>query len=156
MSRSYLALITRIAAAVPQCGIGADVIVGYPAEDQEAFVNTCRLVEELPITYLHVFAYSKREGTSACRFGPEVDAGVKRERSRLVRELGRRKSETFRRSLVGATLGVLILRSRADGHPTGLSGNYVRVALDREASPNTIVAARVTGVTRSGVSAEIV
>jgi threonylcarbamoyladenosine tRNA methylthiotransferase MtaB len=151
----YRNLIEKIAGAVPGCGIGVDVIVGYPTEDDEAFGNTCRLIEDLPVTYLHAFAFSEREGTPACALEPKVEPQAKRERSRAIREVGRQKAEAFRRSLVGATLRVLVLGTRAEGRATGLSGNYVRVSLKSDEQPNSIVPASVTGVTGFGVSAEV-
>jgi len=154
-SAFYRELIERIAQAVPRCGIGIDVIVGYPTEDEQAFGNTCKLIEDLPVSYLHAFAFSEREGTPACALEPKVEPQVKRRRSRAVRDLGRRKAEAFRRGLVGNTLRVLVLRSRTDGHATGLSGNYVRVTLDRDEPVNSIVSVKVTGVTNSGVSGEV-
>jgi threonylcarbamoyladenosine tRNA methylthiotransferase MtaB len=150
----YRALIERIASARPYCGIGADVMVGFPGEDDAAFHATCSLIGDLPITYLHVFAFSRREGTVAAGLQGEVGPEVKKERSLVARTLGAEKSRAFRRSLVGETLETLMLGLRSRGSTDGLAGNYVKVALDAELAPNTMVRALVKRATASGVAAE--
>ena len=80
-ARMYRALVERLAAAIPGLGLGADVIVGHPGETEDDFAATLRLVEALPFSYLHVFAYSDRNGTEAARRPGHVPAAVIRERS---------------------------------------------------------------------------
>ncbi len=149
----YRALVSRIADTIPDCGIGADVMVGFPGEDQAAFENTRGLLEDLPVTYLHVFAFSKRRGTPAAGFTEQVDPLVKKERSRILRDLGKAKSSAFRKSLVGGSLEVLVLDPKAGRPATGLSGNYVRTYFPRPLSRGRLVHARVTGVEADGVLA---
>jgi threonylcarbamoyladenosine tRNA methylthiotransferase MtaB len=149
----YGDLIGRIADRVPRCGIGADVMVGFPGEDGEAFDNTRRLLSDLPVTYLHVFSFSMRAGTRAPLLKGQVDPQEKKRRSHVLRELGMRKGYLFRESLVGKNLEVLTLARRVDGLVSGLSGNYVRVVLDEPTQPNTILPCRVTGVRGGGVVA---
>lgn len=149
----YSDLILKIAGAVPGCGVGADVIVGFPSEDRAAFESTCRLIEALPITYLHAFAFSPRENTPAVGLGPQVDPAAKKERSSVIRALGKAKSEAFRASLVGKDMDVLVLGTRSGGRPVGLSGNYVKVSLDGDAAPNTLVSARILQVVEGGLLA---
>jgi len=149
----YRNLIERIAIACPRCGIGADVMVGFPGEDHRAFMNTLGLLQDLPITYLHAFAFSRREGTVAAELTQEADPADKKERSLAVRSLGAEKSQAFRQSLVGETLETLVLGA-APGRPArGLSGNYVKVFFDSQLAANTIVRAHVTGVAAGGVEA---
>lgn len=149
----YRDLILKIAQQVPACGIGADVMVGFPTEDEAAFTSTYSLVSDLPITYLHTFAFSGREGTPACGLAGQVDAAAKKERSRIMRRLSKSKSNAFRASLVGASVGVLVLRTPSCGKSVGISGNYVEVFLDSPVAPNMLVSARVTGVVDRGVTA---
>lgn len=149
----YRDLILKIAEAVPGCGIGADVMVGFPSEDDAAFRSTYDLVNDLPITYLHAFAFSGRPSTPAFSFAGQVDPAPKKERSGAIRALGRAKSEAFRTSLVGRTLDVLVLGTRSRGRPVGLSGNYVKVFLETPATPNTLVSACATQSVDGGVLA---
>jgi threonylcarbamoyladenosine tRNA methylthiotransferase MtaB len=124
----YRALAERLAATIPDLGLGADVIVGHPGEAESDFEATMALVEELPLSYLHVFAYSDRKGTEAAKMGDRVAASVIRERSARLRALGAEKSLAFRRGLLGRTVEVLVLEGRqTEGALTGLTSNFVEV-----------------------------
>jgi threonylcarbamoyladenosine tRNA methylthiotransferase MtaB len=130
-------------------------MVGFPGEDKGAFMNTHDLLMELPVTYLHVFAFSRRYATEAAVMEEQVDPDEKKARSTILREVGRRKSLEFRNSLVGKTLDVLILTSRSGSYVTGLGGNYVKVLVERPVPVNTIVQCRITGVEDGGVLGDI-
>jgi threonylcarbamoyladenosine tRNA methylthiotransferase MtaB len=128
----YRALVERLVAAVPDLGLGADVIVGHPGETEEDFAATLRLVEALPFSSLHVFAYSDRRGTEAAGRPDHVASAAIRERSRRLRRLGAEKSLAFRRGLVGRRREAVVLeaRDRRTGLPSALTDNYVEVLLD--------------------------
>jgi threonylcarbamoyladenosine tRNA methylthiotransferase MtaB len=146
----YRALVDRLAAAIPDLGLGADVIVGHPGETEEDFAATLRFVEVLPFSSLHVFAYSDRRGTEAARRSDRVAPAAIRERSRRLRRLGADKSLAFRRGLVGRRREAVVLeaRERRTGLLTALTDNYVEVLLDgpdtlgRRVVPLTITEAR--------------
>jgi threonylcarbamoyladenosine tRNA methylthiotransferase MtaB len=127
----YRRVAEHLAAAMPDLGLGADMIVGHPGEGTDDFEASMAFVRELPFSYLHVFAYSDRKGTEAARMGDRVVASAIRERSRLLRALGVEKGEAFRRRLLGKIVEVLVLEERrADGALTGLTSNYVEVAFE--------------------------
>ncbi len=128
----YRRLVERLAAAVPDLGLGADVIVGFPGESDDDFAATADLIEALPFTYLHVFAYSDRRGTEATRLDGRVDRRVVGARSQRLRHLGRARNLDFRRRLAGTTQEVLVLetRERTTGGLVGLTGNYVEVVFE--------------------------
>jgi threonylcarbamoyladenosine tRNA methylthiotransferase MtaB len=147
-ARMYRALVERLAAARPGLGLGADVIAGFPGESEQDFAETTACVEALPFSYLHVFPYSPRKGTEAVGLGDPVDQRTIVRRSRALRELGRAKSDEFRRRLVGTAQDVLVLetRDRATGALVGLTGNYVEVAFPGPDSlMRSLVRVRVTG-----------
>ena len=147
-ARMYRALIERLVAARPGLGLGADVIAGFPGESESDFAETMACVEALPFSYLHVFPYSPRKGTEAVGLGGELDQRTIARRSRALRELGRAKSDAFRRRLVGTAPDVLVLetRERATGALVGLTGNYVEVAFDGpDDLMRTLPRVRVTG-----------
>jgi threonylcarbamoyladenosine tRNA methylthiotransferase MtaB len=127
--RMFRALVERLAGAIPDLGLGTDLIVGHPGEEVDDFAATLRVVEEMPLSYLHVFPYSDRKGTEAAGRGGHVAPPVIRERSARVRALGRAKNLAFRRALVGRRREVLVLqeRDRETGFLTGLTSNYVEV-----------------------------
>ncbi len=97
----YREKIEKIHAAMPRAAIGADVMVGFPGETDLQFEETRGMIDELPLTYLHVFSYSARPGTPAAALSQQVPARVIHERSRILRELGERKKQAFARRLFG-------------------------------------------------------
>ncbi|MFA5028252.1 MAG: radical SAM protein, partial [Candidatus Methylomirabilota bacterium] len=129
MRRSHTAaqfreLVERLAAAVPGIAVTADVIVGFPGEDEAAFRHTADLLAALPMAGLHVFRFSPRAGTEAAEFPGQLPAAVKAARSRTLRALAAEKSLAFRQRSVGESLEVVVLhRARSDGLLEGLSDN---------------------------------
>ena len=131
-TKLYRSLVERLSNAIPDLGLGADVIVGFPGEGAADFEETLRFIEALPFSYLHVFSYSDRKGTEAVRLPDHLPPQVIAGRSRALRALGRAKNLLFRRTFLDRTVEVLLLesRDRASGLLTGLTGNYVEVLLD--------------------------
>lgn len=148
----YQAIASRLAAAIPDLGLGADVIVGHPGESESDFEATIALVEEVPFSYLHVFAYSDRKGTEAEKMGDRVAASVIRERSARLRGLGAEKSLAFKRRLVGRVLEVVVLEGRrAGGMLTGLTSNFVEVTFrGPEGLARRFATVRLTEIDGSG------
>jgi len=157
MGRRYTAdffreRVGRLVAAVPGIFIGCDVIAGFPGETEEEFANTLRLIEELPVASLHVFPYSRREGTAAARMAGQVDGKVVRARAEALRDLGERKRRAFCEGFVGRELAVLVQSRGQDGEAVGLSRNYLPVRVsDYTGEMNAEVTVQVTGVTADGV-----
>src|SRR5262249_40029238 len=130
-ARMYGALVERLATAIPDLGLGADVIAGFPGETDADFAATEALVEALPFTYLHAFSYSDRRGTEAARgTEPRVPAPAIRQRTARLRRVGAGKQLAFRRAQVGRELDVLVLedRERETGRLVGLTDNYLELA----------------------------
>jgi threonylcarbamoyladenosine tRNA methylthiotransferase MtaB len=126
--RMYRALVERLAGAIPDLGLGGDVIVGHPGEGDEDFAATRELVRALPFSYLHVFAYSDRKGTEAARRPGRVPPRVAHARGAALRGLVAEKNLAFRRRLMGQTREALVLDAvDGKGLRTGLTGNYVEV-----------------------------
>jgi threonylcarbamoyladenosine tRNA methylthiotransferase MtaB len=145
----YTVLVEKLAEAIPGLGLGTDLIVGFPGESDVDFAQTLALVQALPFSYLHVFAYSGRKGTEAVRLGGHLPARVIAERSRRLRALGQAKSVAFRTRMLGTVQEILVLatRDRATGRLTGLTRNYVEVVF---AGPDSLAGglamARITEV----------
>jgi threonylcarbamoyladenosine tRNA methylthiotransferase MtaB len=134
MARSYRArhfreVVTRLHGEVPGIAIGADVIVGFPGETEEAFENTRRLLEELPVSYFHVFTYSRRSGTQAAAMPKQVAPKVKARRNRILRQLSAQKFLAFQQACIGHTLSLVVLeeRDRGSGLLQGVSDNYLTI-----------------------------
>jgi threonylcarbamoyladenosine tRNA methylthiotransferase MtaB len=128
----YRRTVERLSRAIPDLGLGTDLIAGHPGEDERDFLETVAVVCDLPFTYLHVFPYSERRGIEAGRIAGRPPARVVHERSRHLREVARRKSRAFRRGLVGRSREALVLgtRDRDTGRLTALTDNYVEVLVD--------------------------
>ncbi len=115
---------------IPAVSVGMDVIVGFPTETEAQFQRCLTRLEVLPFAYLHVFAWSPRPGTRAAAL-PQLEAGVVKERSAVLRRLSTARRQAFSASLVGEEMGVLVERRRDEaGRLVGLTDNYVQVALD--------------------------
>ena len=125
----YLARVARLREYVPHCGIGADVIVGFPGETDARFQETYRFIADSPLNYLHVFAWSPRPGTPASAYDERPSGDVVRERSRRLRALADDLGLRFRRSLLGGRFDAVVLDRREDGGMRALTGNFVEVSL---------------------------
>ena len=147
----YLAVVKKIETAAPGVCIGADVIVGYPAEDEGAFEETLKRIDGSPINHLHVFSYSPRKGTKAYAMGDTVPGDVRRERSKRLRELGSEKNLDFRRSLIGKTMTVVA--EEKDGTFSGLTDNYVRVSFEgKNTTPGRPIDVKILGADRASTT----
>jgi threonylcarbamoyladenosine tRNA methylthiotransferase MtaB len=144
----YSDLVSRIRVRVPDAAIGADVMVGFPGETDEDFAATYRLIEESPLTYLHVFPFSSRPGTVAADLPVRVPEHVARFRAKALRTLIAQKNEAFRRTLLGRDLDVLVLE---DG--SGISTNFVKVTLPHGTPVNQWMQLLVTDLDEDGVQA---
>jgi len=143
----YAERIRAVKERIPECGIGADVIVGFPGETDAQFRETCLFVAGLPVSYLHVFTYSERADTPAAASAAPVDPGVRAERSRILRGIGLRKKQEFYGGMVGKTVPVLLEADEQDGCRCGFTGNYVRVAVPSPGAPANVIAdVSITGL----------
>jgi len=145
--RHYADRIAQARRLMPDCAVGADVMVGFPGETEADFEESRRFIEGLPFTYLHVFTYSERPGTAAAEMPDQVPMAVRKERNRILRELAAGKNLAFRRAMLGRTLRVVTLNESGKA----LSGNYLRVDLARAAEPNRLIDVAIGGVTENGL-----
>jgi threonylcarbamoyladenosine tRNA methylthiotransferase MtaB len=113
----------------PDVGIGTDVMVGFPSEDDGAFVNTKKFLADLPISYYHVFTYSDRKGTSSNNMNDKVAHDVKKKRTSILIEQGERKKRTFFEKNLNKVEHVLFEQKNKDGYWTGYTSNYMLVAI---------------------------
>lgn len=127
--------IRQIADSIPGCAIGADVMVGFPGETDDEHASTRDFIEALPLTYLHVFSYSLRDGTPAERLPDHAPRTVKSARARDLIDLGLAHRLAFNRAHLGATVRVLTEEVGDDDLASGLTDNYLRVRF--EAGPQT-------------------
>jgi threonylcarbamoyladenosine tRNA methylthiotransferase MtaB len=134
-------IVERLKAARPDISIGADIIAGFPTEDDAMFGNSVALIEECDIVHGHIFPYSPRAGTPAARM-PQVDRPTIKARAARLRAACEDRRDAWLRSLVGTTQRVLVERSGTSGH----AENFAPVRFAAPRPPSTIVAATITGL----------
>jgi threonylcarbamoyladenosine tRNA methylthiotransferase MtaB len=144
----YARLVSSIRSRMPDASIGADVMVGFPGETDDEFMETYRLIEDSPLTYLHIFPFSSRPGTVAATLPSQTPSHVAGFRGKILRRLIAAKNESFRRGMIGAETDVLTLE---DG--SGISSNFVRVTLPAGYPVNEWIRVRVNDVDAHGVCA---
>ena len=143
--RHYAGRLERARRLMRWASIGADVMVGFPGETERDFAATRQFVTDMPFTYLHVFPYSTRPGTTAAEHGDQVPSAVKKERGRILRELIASKNLAFRRSLVGRSFSAVTLDSRDEPGTRALTDNYIPVTIDGERlDPGRLVEIEIT------------
>ncbi|MEM9921355.1 MAG: tRNA (N(6)-L-threonylcarbamoyladenosine(37)-C(2))-methylthiotransferase MtaB [Bacteroidota bacterium] len=123
----YVDRVASIRRLLPHACIGVDVIVGFPGETEEDFLETYRFINELDITYLHVFTYSERPNTAAAEMDGKVPMGERRRRNEMLRILSEKKRRLFYERFVGQTGEVLFENSKEEGLMTGFTKNYVKI-----------------------------
>lgn len=160
-SAFYAERLHRLAAAVPDCALGADIMVGFPGEDEALFDNTVAFTSALPLTYLHVFTYSPRDETPALRLGEHADRAVKRARAARLIELSQHKRLAFHSRFVDRRVSVLteVVEGSADSIlASGLTDNYMRVRFPppSDLHPNDLVEVTVTQVREDIVFGEVI
>ena len=127
MTDLYLDRVARINKTMPNACIGVDVIVGFPGETQELFLETYNFLNQLEVSYLHVFTYSERENTTAAIMEGVVPKNIRAKRSKMLRGLSVKKRRAFYESQLGNTLTVLFEGENKQGYIHGFTQNYVKV-----------------------------
>lgn len=139
LTKLYNDRVNKIREVMPDAAIGVDVIVGFPGETEELFMETYNFLNNLPISYLHVFTYSERENTEAVGMQGVVPIPERKKRNKMLRILSEKKKMAFYQTQLGKTLPVLWEHENKDGKMYGFTENYVRVQKDfDQASVNQI------------------
>ncbi|SFC11361.1 threonylcarbamoyladenosine tRNA methylthiotransferase MtaB [Zunongwangia mangrovi] len=123
----YVDRVAQIKEVMPDACIGVDVIVGFPGETDEHFLETYKFLTELDISYLHVFTYSERDNTPAAEMSGVVSNKVRKKRSKMLRGLSAKKRRAFYESQLGTTHTVLFEGENKEGYIHGFTENYVKV-----------------------------
>lgn len=123
----YTDRVSKIREVMPHACIGVDVIVGFPGETDEHFLETYHFLNELDISYLHVFTYSERDNTEAAIMDGVVPANVRSKRSKMLRGLSVKKRRAFYESQIGTNRTVLFESENKEGYIHGFTENYVKV-----------------------------
>lgn len=151
LTKLYSNRVSKIREVMPHAAIGVDVIVGFPGETEELFMETYNFLNELPISYLHVFTYSERENTEAAEMDGTVPIPERKRRNKMLRILSEKKKMSFYQTQLGQTLPVLWEHENKDGKMYGFTENYVRVQKDFDSgSVNQIEFLKLEKITEDG------
>lgn len=150
----YTERVSKIKALMPHCCIGVDVIVGFPGETKEDFLETYQFLNELDMSYLHVFTYSERENTLAAEMNNSVPHKERAERSKMLHILSDKKRRAFYEQNLGRTFEVLFENDVEDGKIHGFTDNYVRVSAQYDPLLiNELKKVRLTSIEANGTMA---
>ncbi len=123
----YAERVATIKKEMPHCCIGVDVIVGFPGETDDDFLETYTFLNELDVSYLHVFTYSERDNTDAVKLKDAVPMNVRKKRNKMLRILSAKKLRAFYEQHLGETRTVLFEADNKDGFMHGFTDNYIKV-----------------------------
>ncbi len=147
----YTNRVEQIKSMMPDACIGVDVIVGFPGETDEYFLETYHYLNELPISYLHVFTYSERPNTEAIELPDAVPMKIRNKRSKMLRGLSVKKRRAFYESQIGKELTVLLEGENKNGLMYGFTENYVKVQTVYDPLlVNTTHRVNLTGIDENG------
>lgn len=156
-SRDYLATVEDILKKVPDIALGTDIIVGFPGEGDEEFINTKRLIGALPISYIHIFPFSQRPNTLAYRMPKQNTSEVKRERLNELKAINAKKKMAYMLSQMSRTLEVIIEEQGDDNIAIGTSSNYLKVEFPSNGyNKGALVRVRAVGMVGNIVRADSV
>lgn len=148
----YVSRVAKIREVMPDACIGVDVIVGFPGETDEHFLETYHFLNELDISYLHVFTYSERDNTEAVLMDGVVPDAVRAKRSKMLRGLSAKKRNAFYESQLGKEKNVLFESDNKQGYIHGFTENYVKVKAPWDpALVNTLHKVRLTKIDADGM-----
>jgi threonylcarbamoyladenosine tRNA methylthiotransferase MtaB len=133
--RHYADRAEKVRGMMPDAAFGADVMTGFPGETDGLFEESREFIAAMPFTYLHVFTYSERPGTPAASMAGAVPMEVRRERNRILRELGEARNQAFRERFIGRTVSAVTLEQPK----AALTTNFLRMDLDRDVVPNQLI-----------------
>lgn len=148
----YAERVTYIKKLMPDCCIGVDVIVGFPGESEEDFMQTYHFLNDLDISYLHVFSYSERDNTPAADMEDAVSGNVRNKRSKMLRNLSHKKRRKFYEEHIGQTYPVLFENDVSAGMMHGFTPNYIRVTTEYDPLLiNEIVQVKLKEINLNGI-----
>jgi threonylcarbamoyladenosine tRNA methylthiotransferase MtaB len=153
----YADRIAKIRSLLPHACIAADVITGFPGETNEDFEDTYKFLEQLDISYMHVFTYSKRDNTLAAKMASIIPDKEKKERSSRLHYLSEEKKQAFYLQNKGRVVSVLFESDNSMGFMHGFSENYIKVKMPyNPAYVNQVVKVKLENLTVDGYSVELI
>ncbi|MDR0974571.1 MAG: tRNA (N(6)-L-threonylcarbamoyladenosine(37)-C(2))-methylthiotransferase MtaB [Ruminococcus sp.] len=154
----YLELVRKLRENFPGASITTDIIVGFPGETEEDFALSCENIKKIGFGSVHVFPYSRREGTKAALMGDQIPENVKKIRAKKLSDITSQSRREFEKSFVGKTLSVLFEKEKIPGLHRGFSENYIHVQVrgETETWRNSLKSVLIIGTDEEGLIGEII
>jgi threonylcarbamoyladenosine tRNA methylthiotransferase MtaB len=147
----YVDRVNKIKQLMPHACIGVDVIVGFPGETEEDFLETYDFINQLNVSYLHVFTYSERENTDAALMQGKVEMSVRKKRNKMLRILSAKKTRAFYEEHLGKTYPVLMEHENKNDFMFGFTPNYIKIKIPYNSSNfNTILNLKLDSIDSDG------
>ncbi|MEI7473159.1 MAG: tRNA (N(6)-L-threonylcarbamoyladenosine(37)-C(2))-methylthiotransferase MtaB [bacterium] len=133
---TYINLVKKLVKLMPDIAVGSDIIVGFPGETHEMFENTCKNLQNLPISYLHVFPYSKRKGTPAAEMPNQINENEKKLRAETLKKIALEKNSIFKHNQLNKIFNVIVEKNRdkSTNKLKGITDNYLTVLFEGDDS----------------------
>lgn len=148
----YAEKVEKIKYFMPQSCIGTDVIVGFPGESNDHFMKTFHFLNEMKISYIHVFTFSERENTEAFRMQGMIPGFIRYKRNKILRRLSEIKRNKFYDSQIGTKKTVIFENENREGFLYGFTENYIRVKIPwNEGIPNSIQNVKLKSIDSNGI-----
>jgi threonylcarbamoyladenosine tRNA methylthiotransferase MtaB len=155
LTELYTSRVNKIKALMPHCCIGVDVIVGYPGEEHQDFIDTYNYLNELNISYLHVFTYSERVNTTAYKLPGKVNLSERADRSKMLHILSDKKRLAFYNEHIGKTYPVLWEAENDNNVMYGFTNNYIKVKTNYDPMlVNEIIEVEITAIDNEDMAAK--
>ena len=156
-SNDYITVVEKILKKVPDIAIGTDIIAGFPGEGSTEFRNTMRLLDNLPITYIHSFPFSRRPNTLASKMATQNTSATKRERVNELKALSERKKMAYMASQVHKIRDIIIEEHGSDDTSVGTSSNYLKVKIRSNGyRKGSLVRVRISSIEENHLKGELV
>ena len=139
----------------PDCGITADLIVGFPGETEDEFKQSLDFIKKASFSAMHIFPFSPRPGTKAYKMPNQIDKNIKKERAKIAAETANEMADRFKRSQIDKTVEVLFEQVK-NGISSGHTNNYLEVAVNEKIDKNSIRKVQITGIKNDRLQGEIV
>lgn len=153
LSELYKERVENIKLKMPSACIGVDVIVGFPGETEEDFLTTYNFLNEIDISYLHVFTYSERQNTTAIKLANTVPKSIRSERSKMLHILSEKKRRNFYAENLGNKYNALFESQNNDGYLNGFTENYIKVKIPyNKELENTIQEIKLSTIDYDGIA----
>jgi threonylcarbamoyladenosine tRNA methylthiotransferase MtaB len=154
---AYLDKVTELYMKIRDISIGTDVIVGFPGESEQSFLNTKNFIDDIPFAYIHIFPYSSRPGSNASRMTDQIAHSVKKRRFDVLNALNNRKRRFFIESQINKILDIIIEENDLVNGMVGTSSNYLRITLPPDMhEKKSLISVRVTGKEGDELRGEVI